>query len=70
MEEYKVHAEALKDQGNEAFKAGDMHAAIDFYTQVFSHCDVAIAFLPSFSTRQLAWTLTAKYTIVIAQRPI
>jgi tetratricopeptide (TPR) repeat protein len=34
MEEYKVHAEALKDQGNESFKAGDMQKAIDFYTQV------------------------------------
>ena len=33
MEEYKLHANDLKDRGNDAFKAGDTAKAIDFYSQ-------------------------------------
>jgi Flp pilus assembly protein TadD len=32
-EEYKAHANLLKDQGNEAFQAGDIQGAIILFTQ-------------------------------------
>ena len=32
-EEYKVLADELKDQGNQAFQAGDIQTAINFFTQ-------------------------------------
>lgn len=33
IEEYKVHANALKDQANDAFKSGDIQGAITLFTQ-------------------------------------
>lgn len=33
VEEYKVLADELKDQGNQAFQAGDVQQAINFFTQ-------------------------------------
>jgi len=32
QEEYKLQAEALKDQGNEAFQAGDTDLAIGYFS--------------------------------------
>lgn len=36
QEDYLVHAESLKDQGNDAFKAGKSEDAVEFYSQAIA----------------------------------